>query len=360
MGFNTFGKIFCLTTFGESHGYAIGGVIDGFPAGFSVNIAGINKELLRQRPDGSDFFTKRIEKDEVDFISGLFEGKTTGAPLCFLIKNKDVRSKDYDKLKNIYRPSHADYTYDVKYGIRDSNGGGRSSARTLKPLIVAGAMAKQLLENFNLEIFAYVSQIGSIAVSKDYKFLDLGKIYDNPLRCPDNESSVKMNEYLKKLANDGDTCGGIITCVIRNVMPGLGEPAFNKLSSELAAAMFTINTVKGFDIGAGFSAADKKGSENNDAFVCEDGKICTRTNNSGGIQGGISNGEDIYFRVAMKPVSSIRKEQKTVDKDGNPVDFMVEGRHDICAVPRAVPLVESLAAMVILDNYLISKSLCLK
>ena len=360
MGSNTFGKIFCLTTFGETHGYAVGGVIDGFPAGVSIDFERINKDLSLQNPEHSEYFTKRNENDEVDFISGIFEGKTTGTPICYLLKNNDVKSKDYNKLKDIYRPSHADFTYEVKYGIRDHNGGGRSSARTLKPLIVAGSMARQLLENFNFEIYTYVSQIGKIAITKDYNFLDFSEIYKNPLRCPDIETSDKMDEYLKQVAKEGDTCGGIITCVVKNVLPGLGEPAFHKLSSELAAAMFTINTVKGFEIGAGFASATKKGSENNDSFICENGKICTMTNNSGGVQGGISNGEDIYFNVALKPVSSIKKEQKTIDKFGNQVEIKIDGRHDVCAVPRAVPLVESLTSMVILDNYLINKSLCLK
>lgn len=360
MGSNTFGKLFCLTTFGESHGYAVGGVIDGFPSGFSVDKAMIDNELLRQNPEDSEFFTKRKEHDEVEFISGLLDGKTTGAPICFLLKNKDVRSSDYNKLNNIYRPSHADYTYSAKYGIYDHNGGGRASARALKPLIVAGSLAKQMLGNIGLGIYAYVSQIGQVSVTKDYSFLDLDMIYSDHLRCPDADTSAKMTEYLRIIAKEGDSCGGIITCVVKNVPVGLGEPAFNKLSSEFAAAMFAINTVKGFEIGAGFSSAMKKGSENNDSFVCNDGKICTVTNNSGGIQGGISNGEDIYFKVAMKPISSIKKQQQTVDIDGNATKLKIDGRHDICAVPRAVPLVEALTAMVILDNFLIYKSICLK
>jgi chorismate synthase len=357
---NTLGKLFCLTLFGESHGFAVGGVIDGFPSGFSIDIDRINGELIRQNTDNSEFFTKRIEKDEVEFISGVFEGKTTGAPICFLLKNKETKSSDYDHLKDIFRPSHADYTYKVKYGIRDHNGGGRSSARVLKPCIVAGSFAAQILEKENIRIFAYVSQIGNVNIANDYNFLDLEEVYQSPLRCPDKNASEKMNEYLKLIADEGDSCGGIITCVIKNVPVGLGEPVFNKLSSELANAMFSINTVKGFEIGAGFESAVKKGSENNDLFICNKGSICTSTNHSGGIQGGISNGEDIYFNVAFKPVSSIKKAQKTVDVDGNPVELKIDGRHDVCAVPRAVPLVESLTAMVLLDNYLINKSLCIR
>jgi chorismate synthase len=350
---NTFGNIFRLTSFGESHGEAVGGVIDGCPAGIIVDMDFIRNELNRRRPGQSDLTTSRKEADEVEFLSGIYEGQTTGTPIGFIVRNTNSHSSDYDNLKDVYRPSHADYTYQQKYGIRDHRGGGRSSARETIARVVAGAFAKLALKKYGIEIIAYTSQIGSIRLDKPYKELDLTKIESNPVRCPDMEKAEEMIELVKTIKNEGDTIGGVITCVCREVPAGLGEPVFGKLHAALGNAMLSINAVKGFEYGMGFDGVQYKGSEVNDVFYRKpNGKIGTKTNHSGGIQGGISNGEDIYFRVAFKPVATIFREQQTVDKNGNEVLLKVGGRHDPCVLPRAVPVVEAMAAMVVLDYYL--------
>ena len=353
---NTFGNIFRLTSFGESHGEAIGGVIDGCPPGIVVDLDFIQNELDRRKPGQSPLTTSRKEADEVEFLSGIYEEQTTGTPIGFIIRNTSSHSSDYDNLKNVYRPSHADYTYQQKYGIRDQRGGGRSSARETIARVVAGAFAKIILKKQGIEIIAYTSQVGPIRLDKSYKELDLSKIESNPVRCPDTEKAEEMIELIKTIKGKGDTIGGVITCVCRGVPVGLGEPVFGKLHAALGNAMLSINAVKGFEYGMGFEGVQYKGSEMNDIFYFKpDGKIGTKTNHSGGIQGGISNGEDIYFRVAFKPVATLLREQQTVDKDGNEVILKVRGRHDSCVLPRAVPVVEAMAAMVILDYYLIGK-----
>jgi len=350
---NTFGNIFRLTSFGESHGEAIGGVIDGCPAGIVVDTDFIQNELNRRKPGQSALTTSRKEADEVEFLSGIYEGQTTGTPIGFIVRNTNSHSSDYDNLKNVYRPSHADYTYQQKYGIRDQRGGGRSSARETIARVVAGAFAKLILKKQGIEIIAYTSQVGPIRVDKSYKELDLSKIESNPVRCPDTEKSEEMMNLIKMIKGKGDTIGGVITCVCRGVPVGLGEPVFGKLHAALGNAMLSINAVKGFEYGMGFEGVQYKGSEMNDIFYIKpDGEIGTKTNHSGGIQGGISNGEDIYFRVAFKPVATLLRKQQTVDKDGNEVILKVRGRHDSCVLPRAVPVVEAMAAMVILDYYL--------
>lgn len=352
---NTFGKIFTLTSFGESHGRGVGGIIDGCPAGIELDIPFIQKELNRRRPGQSSLTTSRDEPDEVEFFSGIFEGKTTGTPIAFSIWNTSQRSGDYDAMKNLYRPSHADYTYQQKYGIRDDRGGGRSSARETVARVVAGAIAKLILNQLGIQITAYTSQVGSIKLEKAYSDCDFNQIEQNPVRCPDAETAKKMAELITKVKAKGDTVGGVISCVIKGVPVGLGEPTFNKLNMALGAAMLSINAVKGFEYGSGFEV-QHYGSELNDAFFLKNGKIRTRTNNSGGIQGGISNGEDIYFRVAFKPVATIAIDQKTVDTSGNEISFKAHGRHDSCILPRAVPIVEAMAALVLLDMYLINKT----
>ncbi len=352
---NTFGNIFRLTSFGESHGQGIGGVIDGCPAGITLDMDFIQKELNRRKPGQSRITTPRKEDDEVQFLSGIYEGKTTGTPIGFIVWNKNQHSSDYDNMKQVFRPSHADFGYYTKYGIRDPRGGGRSSARETISRCVAGAIAKQILSQLGIEIFAYTSQVGSICLSGTYKDYDLNTIEDNPVRCPDQEKAKEMEELIASVKASGDTIGGIITGVIKGVPAGLGEPVFGKLHAALGNAMLSINAVKGFEYGDGFDAALYRGSERNDSFFNDNGKISTRTNNSGGIQGGISNGQDIYFRVAFKSVATLLMEQNTVDTEGNETILKARGRHDPCVLPRAVPIVESMAAMTILDYYLINK-----
>ncbi|MCB0805689.1 MAG: chorismate synthase [Bacteroidales bacterium] len=352
MAGNVYGQIFRLTTFGESHGKAIGGVIDGCPAGLKIDFDQLRYDMGRRRPGQSRLTTSRNEKDEVEFLSGIFENSTTGAPVAFIIHNKDKKSSDYDHLKNTYRPGHADFTWEKKYGIRDHRGGGRSSARETACRVVAGSFAKMLLKEAGIDCRAYVSQIGEVEANPDYSKLDLDSIEESPVRCPDKDTSDVMVYMLDQIKNNGDTVGGIVTCVIRNVPVGLGEPVFDKLDAELAKAMLSINAVKGFDIGSGFKAAQLKGSENNDIFTRRNGRIITKTNFSGGVQGGISNGQDIYFRVAFKPVSTLMSDQQSVDSSGNPVVIKGKGRHDVCVVPRAVPIVEAMAALVLADLFL--------
>jgi chorismate synthase len=356
MAGNTFGHLYKLTSFGESHGEAIGGIIDGCPAGLEIDIAFIQSELDRRRPGQSDISTPRKEADTIEFLSGIFEGKTMGTPIGFMVKNTNQQSKDYSALKDVYRPSHADFVYEKKYGMRDHRGGGRSSARETISRVVAGAIAKLYLKQLGIEITAFVKQIGSIKLDKPYTEYTLTEAEKNTVRCPDAQTAANMIAYIEQLKAEGDTCGGIIQCVINNAPIGLGEPVFDKLHAELGKAMLSINAVKGFEIGSGFDSVDKKGSELNDAFSQKDGKIFTLTNNSGGIQGGISNGMPIYFNVAFKPVASIKKQQSTVNTTGDITELSIEGRHDPCVVPRAVPIVESMAALVIMDHVLLSKT----
>jgi len=346
---NSFGKIFTITTFGESHGEAIGGVIDGCPAGVELDLEAIQKELDRRKPGQSKIVTQRKEPDEVRFLSGIFEGKTTGASIGFIIENVHQRSNDYSHIKDSYRPSHADYTYDKKYGVRDYRGGGRTSARETANWVVGGAVAKQAISN--IKINAFTSSVGDIFMEKPYQDVDMDNAENNMVRCPDDASAEKMIQRINEIKKQGDTIGGTVTCVIQNVPVGLGEPIFDKLHAQLGKAMLSINAVKGFEYGSGFCGAKMKGSEHNDIFN-SDGS--TKTNLSGGIQGGISNGMDIYFRVAFKPVATIMQAQQTIDKDGNIVDMQGKGRHDPCVVPRAVPIVEALAAMVIADFMLLN------
>ncbi|MEX1383691.1 chorismate synthase [Lutibacter sp.] len=347
---NSFGKIFTITTFGESHGEAIGGVIDGCPAGIEVDFEAIQKDMDRRKPGQSKIVTQRKEPDEVQFLSGIFEGKTTGASIGFIIKNVHQRSNDYSHIKDSFRPSHADFTYDKKYGHRDYRGGGRTSARETANWVVGGAVAKQVISE--IKINAFTSSVGDLFLEKPYQDLDFSKIEDNIVRCPDAEVAEKMISKIDEIRKQGDTIGGTVTCVIQNVPVGLGEPIFEKLHAQLGKAMLSINAVKGFEYGSGFCGAKMKGSEHNDIFN-DDGS--TKTNLSGGIQGGISNGMDIYFRVAFKPVATIMQKQQTIDKDGNIVEMMGKGRHDPCVVPRAVPIVEALAAMVLTDFMLLNK-----
>lgn len=355
MAGNTFGNIFRLTTFGESHGPAIGGIVDGCPAGLNIDLDFIQTELNRRRPGQSELTTSRDEKDQVEIFSGVFEGKSIGTPIAFIIYNKDQESKDYDQLKDLYRPSHADFTYDQKYGFRDHRGGGRSSARETATRVVGGAIAKLTLKSHGIYTQAYVSQIGDIKVKKDYQSLNLDLIEKSPVRCTDEAKSDEMVELIERLKTEGDSTGGCIACVIKGVPPGLGEPVYDKLQADLAKAMLSINAVKGFEYGAGFKSASMKGSEHNDKFTSDGDKISTETNFSGGIQGGISNGQDIYFNVAFKPVASIKNLQQTVDKKGDTQTLKGKGRHDVCIVPRAVPIVEAMAALVIADHFLRNK-----
>lgn len=348
---NTFGKIFRLTTFGESHGKAIGGIIDGCPSGVELDFEAIQKELDRRKPGQSKLVTQRKESDKVEFLSGIFEGKTTGTPIGFIIPNDDQKSKDYSHIQDVYRPSHADFTYDQKYGIRDYRGGGRSSARETANWVVGGAVAKQLIPD--IKINAFVSSVGEIFIDKPYQVLDFSLTQTNDIRCPDLESAKKMEDYLRQIKKQGDTVGGTITCVVQNVPIGLGEPVFDKLHAVLASAMLSINAVKGFEYGSGFCGAKMKGSQHNDLFN-PDGT--TKTNLSGGIQGGISNGMDIYFRAAFKPVATLLQSQTTIDKDGSVVEMQGKGRHDVCVVPRAVPIVEAMTAMVLADFFLLDKT----
>lgn len=354
---NTFGTLYRLTSFGESHGVAVGGVIDGCPPGLILDIDFIQYELNRRRPGQSRITTPRVEFDKVEFLSGLFEGKTTGAPIGFIVKNENQQSSDYSNIKDAFRPSHADFTYQHKYGIRDYRGGGRSSARETIARVVGGAIAKLYLDSLDIgfDIKAYTSQVGHISLENDYRMYDLTKIDENIVRCPDAELAEQMIKLIQEVRYQGDTIGGIITCVIKGVPVGLGEPVFGKLHSALGGAMLGINAVKGFEYGMGFNVS-KRGSEVNDSFYDNNGTIKTRTNYSGGIQAGISNGQDIYFRVAFKPVSTILMEQQTVDITGKKTTIKAKGRHDPCVLPRAVPIVEAMASMTIMDYYLLSKA----
>jgi chorismate synthase len=352
---NSYGKIFRITTFGESHGPAIGVIIDGCPAGLAVDEAFIQLELGRRRPGQSRITTQRKEDDTVKILSGIFEGVTTGMPIAMAIENEDQRSKDYGHIATAFRPSHADYTYDAKFGVRDYRGGGRSSARETAARVAAGAVAKLLLKVNGIHIQAYVSQVGEIK-APPYMELDLGLTENNIVRCPHPATAEKMIALIDQVRLDRDTIGGIVTCVIEHAPVGLGEPVFDKLHAELGKAMLSINAVKGFEYGSGFEGIKMRGSQHNDAFYTEGGKVRTRTNHSGGIQGGISNGEPIYFNVAFKPVATIMQDQESVDKEGNQVTVSGKGRHDPCVVPRAVPIVESMAALVIADFLLQAKT----
>lgn len=351
MAGNTYGTIFKLSTFGESHGKAIGGVIDGCPAGIELDLNAIQRDLDRRKPGQSAIVTQRKEPDEVEFFSGIFEGKTTGTPIGFAIHNTNQKSNDYSHIKDSYRPSHADYVYDEKYGIRDYRGGGRSSARETASRVVAGAIAKQFLAP--IEINAYVSAVGHIRLNTDPSKIDLSLIENNPVRCPDPAMAVEMEDYIKQIRKEGDTIGGVVSCIIKNVPVGLGEPVFDKLHAELGKAMLSINAVKGFEYGSGFEGTQMKGSAHNDLFN-SDGT--TKTNRSGGIQGGITNGMDIYFRVAFKPVATIMQNQETINSSGETVAMQGKGRHDPCVVPRAVPIVEAMAALVLADFQLLKRT----
>lgn len=356
---NSFGNIFRLTSFGESHGPAVGGVIDGFPAGIEIDEEFVQSELNRRRPGQSLLTTPRKENDRVEFLSGIFEGKSTGCPIGFIIRNQNQHSNDYDNIRNVFRPSHADYTYTQKYGLRDHAGGGRSSARETIARCVAGALAKLALKQLGVQIYAYTSQVGDIALSQDYKHYDPALIEQNNVRCPDPETAARMAKKIEEVKAEGNTIGGIITGVIKGCPVGLGEPVFGKLHAALGQAMLSINAVKGFEYGQGFAGVSQTGKMQNDLFFNDNGRINTRTNNSGGIQGGISNGQDIYFRVAFKPVATLLMEQETVTVNGEDTVLKARGRHDACVLPRAVPIVESMAAMVILDYYLLNKTTCL-
>ena len=349
---NTFGHHFTLTTFGESHGAAIGSVVDGMPAGIDIDMAFIQNELDRRRPGQSKITTARKEADQVELLSGVFEGKSTGCPIGFIVRNENQHSQDYENMRTVFRPSHADYTYYNKYGIRDHRGGGRSSARITISRVVAGALAKLALRQHGVTIQAYTSQVGHITLDQDYHCYDLNLTETNAVRCPDMAKAAEMELLINEVKAAGDTIGGVITCVVKGCPVGLGAPEFGKLHAELGAAMLSINAAKGFEYGDGFDFAAKRGSEVNDLFVSENQTIRTATNHSGGIQGGISNGEDIYFRVAFKPVATLLQSQKTVDMEGNPTTLTARGRHDPCVLPRAVPVVESMAAIVILDRFL--------
>lgn len=362
---NTFGRKFTLTTFGESHGEAVGGVVDGMPAGVAINTAFIQQELNRRRPGQSKITTSRNEPDQVEILSGVFEGKSTGTPIGFVVRNTNQHSSDYDNMRELFRPSHADYTYAVKYGVRDHRGGGRTSARVTISRCVGGALAKLALKHLGIDITAYTSQVGDIKVEKNYTELDLALTETNAVRCPDLDKAAQMEQLITEVKADGDTIGGVITCVIKGCPVGLGEPEFDKLNAQLGAAMLGINAVKGVEFGDGFDFANKRGSQVNDIFLAREEAydaetdslsptlpLPTATNHSGGIQGGLSNGQDIYFRVAFKPVATLLKEQQTVDRKGESTTLKAKGRHDPCVLPRAVPIVEAMAAMTILDAFL--------
>ena len=351
MSGNTFGTLFKVSTFGESHGPAIGGVIDGCPAGIDLDLEAIQKDLDRRKPGQSAIVTQRKEPDEVTFFSGLFEGKTTGTPIGFAIHNTNQKSKDYSHIQDTYRPSHADYVYDEKYGIRDYRGGGRSSARETASRVVAGAIAKQFLAPVTIN--AYVSAVGSLSLDTHPSKVDVSFIEKNPVRCPDPKMAEAMETYIKQIRKEGDTVGGVVSCIIKNVPVGLGEPAFDKLHAELGKAMLSINAVKGFEYGSGFQGTQMKGSEHNDLFNTDG---TTQTNRSGGIQGGISNGMDIYFNVAFKPVATIMQNQETINSKGEAMAMQGKGRHDPCVVPRAVPIVEAMAALVLADFSLLKRT----
>jgi chorismate synthase len=352
---NNYGVLFKISTFGESHGPAIGVVIDGCPAGLEIDEAFIQQELSRRKPGQSKITTQRKEDDTFKILSGVFEGKSIGTPIAIVIENQDQRSKDYGHIENTFRPSHADFTYQEKYGIRDHRGGGRSSARETAARVAAGSIAKLLLRKHSVEINAFVSQVGELK-APHYTLLDLSKTEENIIRCPDSATAEKMIALIDQVRLDRDTIGGIVTCVIKNTPVGLGEPVFDKLHAELGKAMLSINAVKGFEYGSGFAGVELRGSQHNDEFVNVGGKIKTKTNHSGGVQGGISNGEDIYFNVAFKPVATIMQDQQSVDKDGNEAIVAGKGRHDPCVVPRAVPIVEAMAALVLVDFLLRAKT----
>lgn len=353
---NSFGHIFTLTTFGESHGAGVGGVVDGMPAGIEIDIDFIQKELDRRKPGQSRITTGRQEGDAVELLSGVFEGKSTGCPIGFLVRNTNQHSGDYENVRDVFRPSHADFTYTQKYGLRDYRGGGRSSARETISRCVGGALAKLVLKQIGIEVTAYTSQVGTIALDRDYTKYDLAAIESNPVRCPDQEVAKQMERLILDVKSEGDTIGGVVTCVIKGSPVGLGEPAFSKLHADLGAAMLGINAVKGFEYGEGFDGVGQKGSEQNDIFFSDNGEISTRTNHSGGIQGGISNGQDIYFRVLFKPVATQLRRQPTVTRLGEETELEMKGRHDPCVLPRAVPVVEAMAAMTILDHYLLNET----
>jgi chorismate synthase len=357
MAGNSTGTLFRLTTFGESHGTALGGVIDGCPAGLVINTEFIQHELDRRRPGQSELTTPRSEHDQIEFLSGVFEGRATGAPLAFVVRNSDQRSFDYDTLREVYRPSHADFTYDMKYGFRDHRGGGRSSARETLARVAGGAVARLLLQQNGISITAWVSAIGGIATERTFTLEELAGVDHSPVRCPDLRVSERMAELITRLQAEGDTTGGIIECQVDGVPAGLGEPVFDKLQADLAKAMMNINTAKAFEYGEGFQAAAMKGSEHNDPFATDpEGRITTLSNHSGGIQGGISNGSPIRFRVAFKPIATLRQPQPTVNQKGESIQLSVKGRHDVCVVPRAVPIVEAMAALVLADHLLRMRS----
>lgn len=353
---NSFGRVLRLTTFGESHGIAIGGVLDGFPSGIEIDEEFVRSEMQRRRPGQSAVTTSRNEADEVEFLSGIFEGKSTGTPIAFIIRNTNNRSNDYGNLREAYRPSHADYVYDTKYGIRDYRGGGRSSARETAVRVCAGALAKLALKRVGILVDAYTSQVGDIALEAGYTHYDLSSTESNVVRCPDAAKAAEMEKLILDVKRCGDTVGGVVSCVVRGVPAGLGEPLYDKLSARLAQAMLSINAAKGFEYGNGFASVCGRGSSQNDIFVKGGNGITTTTNNSGGIQGGISTGQDIYFRVAFKPVATVLMEQKTVTSSGEETTVTARGRHDPCVVPRAVPVVEAMAALTILDFYLLDRT----
>lgn len=346
---NSFGNLFKISTFGESHGEAVGVIIDGCPAGLTIDTNFVQSELNRRKPGQSNITTQRKEDESFEILSGVFENKTLGTPICMMVRNKDAKSKDYQYLKETYRPSHADYTYEAKYGIRDYRGGGRSSARETVARVLAGAVAKLILKEYNISIQAYVRSVADLQVEKPYTALDLSKTENNIVRCPDEEMAKKFIAKIEEVKKDGDTVGGTIQCIIKNVPVGVGEPVFDKLQATLAHAMLSINAAQGFEYGSGFDGAKLRGSENNDEYYIENDKVRTKTNNSGGIQGGISNGEDIYFNVAFKPVATILKKQNTVNKNSEEIELQNEGRHDPCVLPRAVVIVEAMAAVVMVD-----------
>lgn len=357
---NTFGKIFRLTTFGESHGEAVGGVVDGMPAGIAIDAEFVQRQLDRRRPGQSLLTTARKEADRVEFLSGIFEGKTTGHPIGFIVRNENQHSQDYENMRDVFRPSHADYTYSQKYGVRDHRGGGRSSARETICRVVGGALAMLCLRQLGISVEAYTQQVGHIALPGDYTDYDLSQRELNPVRCPDAKVAEQMGELIWQVKGEGDTIGGVIACVVKGCPVGLGDPSFGKLHALLGAAMLSINAVKGFEYGRGFQGLHERGSQQNDCFVPDgQGGITTSSNRSGGIQGGISNGRDIYFRVAFKPVATLLMEQTTVDKAGNATTLRARGRHDACVLPRAVPIVEAMTAMVLLDCYLRNKTISL-
>lgn len=353
---NTFGQIFRLTTFGESHGEAIGGVVDGMPAGIDIDVDFIQSELARRRPGQSNITTSRQEPDQVELLSGVFEGRSTGCPIGFIVRNQNQHSSDYDNMRQLFRPSHADYTYYYKYGTRDHRGGGRSSARITISRCVAGALAKLALRQLGITVQAYTSQVGNIALERDYHLYDLSLTETNAVRCPDAEKAAQMIALIEQVKSEGDTIGGVITCVVKGCPPGLGEPEAHKLHADLGAAMLSINAVKGFEYGEGFAGVTQRGSEQNDIFRSVDGRITTASNHSGGIQGGISNGQDIYYRVAFKPVATLLQTQDTVDVNGQATTLTARGRHDPCVLPRAVPIVEAMTAMTIMDHFLLNKT----